>query len=254
MLMKMVKEQQVARSATATDDGDGSDGRRCGIGSHHPSRARFGADGGTHRRRCASATGCGRGLGFRRRSHAAGCEEVVEAAQNMTESIMEDIVLDVPEPQMSEDITLHLRSTSTSDSTRGYPRICRMSAVVQILHEVEMAGMWPSSASITLFLLIPKSTTSERPIALLPTLIRWWESLTAPAVVECKGRHNVTWDGCSKYCGIAETVGWETLLEMETLDLQESQNSIGATTLVVDLAKAFEKVQLNLAWQWAMCF
>ena len=34
------------------------------------------------------------------------------------------------------------------------------------------------------------------------------------------------------------------LLDMGTLDLQETQHSIGATTLVVDLAKVFEKVQL----------
>ena len=38
------------------------------------------------------------------------------------------------------------------------------------------------------------------------------------------------------------------------MDLQGSQSSIGATTLVVDLAKAYEKVQLNVVWEWAMCF
>ena len=31
-----------------------------------------------------------------------------------------------------------------------------------------------------------KNVTSERPIALMPTLIRWWEALRAPEVV---GRH-----------------------------------------------------------------
>ena len=35
-----------------------------------------------------------------------------------------------------------------------------------------------------LFLLIPKNVTSERPIALMPTLIRWWEALRAPEVAE----------------------------------------------------------------------
>ena len=59
-------------------------------------------------------------------------------------------------------------------------------------------------------------------------------------MVEWKGRHNVTRDSCSKYVGGAERTGWVTLLEIETMDLQESQNSIGATTLVVDLARAFE--------------
>ena len=59
--------------------------------------------------------------------------------------------------------------------------------------------------------LIPQSTTSERPIALLPTFIRWWEWLRAPAVVEWKGGHNGTWDACSKYVGDAERTGWDAL-------------------------------------------
>ena len=54
---------------------------------------------------------------------------------------------------------------------------------------------------------------------------------------------NVNWDACSKYVGGAERARWETLLEMESLDVEVGcQNSIGATTLVVDLAKALEKV------------
>ena len=45
----------------------------------------------------------------------------------------------------------------------------------------------------------------------------------------------MTWDACSKkVCG-AERVGWEPM------DLKGIQNSGGATTLVVDLATAFEK-------------
>ena len=30
------------------------------------------------------------------------------------------------------------------------------------------------------FFFNPKNLTSERPVALLPTLIRWWEALRAP--------------------------------------------------------------------------
>ena len=36
--------------------------------------------------------------------------------------------------------------------------------------------------------------------------------------------------------------------EMETMDLDVGQNSAGATTPVVDLVKACEKVQLNVVW------
>ena len=37
-------------------------------------------------------------------------------------------------------------------------------------------------------------------------------------------------------------MGDVTLFEMETLDLKESQSSIGASTLVMDWTKACEKV------------
>ena len=81
-----------------------------------------------------------------------------------------------------------------------------------------------------------------------------------PAVVEWKGGHNVTWDACSKNAGRGggrergpEWAGLQTLLEMETLDTR-GQDSIGATTLVVNLAKAFEKVQLNEVWPCILTF
>ena len=41
---------------------------------------------------------------------------------------------------------------------------------------------WPQQAFTTMFFVIPKNVTSERPIALMPTLIRWCEAL------ECDGK------------------------------------------------------------------
>ena len=86
-----------------------------------------------------------------------------------------------------------------------------------LLQVMEMAGLWstcPTNA-VTTFFLISNSTTSERPIALLPALIRWWKWLRGPVVVEWTGRQTVTWDTCSKCVGGVERAGWETLLEME---------------------------------------
>ena len=48
--------------------------------------------------------------------------------------------------------------------------------IVKFLEKVEQSGTWPQQACTTMFL-IPKNVTSERPIALMPTLIRWWEAL-----------------------------------------------------------------------------
>ena len=41
---------------------------------------------------------------------------------------------------------------------------------VEFLERVEQNGEWPQQACTT-------NVTSERPIALVPTLIRWWEAL-----------------------------------------------------------------------------
>ena len=49
--------------------------------------------------------------------------------------------------------------------------------IVEFLEKVEQSGKWPQQACSTMFFLIPKNVTSERPIALMPTLIRWWEAL-----------------------------------------------------------------------------
>ena len=56
--------------------------------------------------------------------------------------------------------------------------------IVEFLEKVEQSGKWPQQACTTMFFLIPKNVTSERPIALMSTLILWWEALGAPAVVK----------------------------------------------------------------------
>ena len=48
--------------------------------------------------------------------------------------------------------------------------------IVNLLEKVEQRGKWPRQACTTMFFLIPKNVTSERPIALVPTLTRWWEA------------------------------------------------------------------------------
>ena len=77
-----------------------------------------------------------------------------------------------------------------------------------------------------------------------------------PAVVEWKGRHNVTWDACSKHVGDAERTGWETILVKwkRWPSRGGGQKSKGATTLVVDLATASKEVPLSVVWKWATYF
>ena len=94
--------------------------------------------------------------------------------------------------------------------------------------------------------LIPKNVTSERSIALLPTLIRWWEWL------RCQdGRKGIVLGGTPLTDGRnggAEPSVWETLLEMERFDCRVGEKDQGAITLVLDLAKAFERASLLVWW------
>ena len=66
--------------------------------------------------------------------------------------------------------------------------------IVDFLEKVEQSGKWPQQACTTMFFLIPKNVTSERPIALMPTLIRWWEALRALEVAKWQQECRVGWD------------------------------------------------------------
>ena len=66
--------------------------------------------------------------------------------------------------------------------------------IVEFLEKVEQSGKWPQEACTTMFFLILRNVTSERPIALIPTLIRWWEALRAPEVATWQQKHRVDGD------------------------------------------------------------
>ena len=71
-----------------------------------------------------------------------------------------------------------------------------------------------------MFFLIPKNITSERPIALVPTLIRWWEALRAPEVAKWQQKYRVDWDAIDGGDGGAQQTLWEILLEMERVQIR----------------------------------
>ena len=101
---------------------------------------------------------------------------------------------------------------------------------------------------------IPKGVTSERPTALLPTMIRWWEALRAHEVSRWQERHSVGWDATDGRNGGAEPTVRETLLDVDRFDYCAGGLDQGAITLVLDLAKAFERVSLPVVWVWAEHF
>ena len=118
------------------------------------------------------------------------------------------------------------------------------SKILTPLHKVEMATIWPTPASTTLFLLISRSTTSERPTTLLRTPVRWLEWPGTSLL----GMFSPSTLAAQRERGDRPCWSWRHWT------LKGGQISEGATTLVVDLAKAFEKVHLAVAWSWAMYY
>ena len=101
---------------------------------------------------------------------------------------------------------------------------------------MERSEKWPQQACTTMFFLIPKNVTSERPIALKPTLIRWWEA------------EDQKWQSGSRSIAL---IGTLPTGEMEELSGRAKAEDRGAVALVLDLAKAFERVSLPVVWAWA---
>ena len=116
--------------------------------------------------------------------------------------------------------------------------------IVTLLMKVVPCGKWPIQASTMIFFLISNNVTSERPTALLPASTRWWELSRAPDIAEW----NISWNVASGHVGGAEVKVREALWEIEQFDLQAGEAVLGAATLAVDVAEAFEKVQVRVVW------
>ena len=72
-----------------------------------------------------------------------------------------------------------------------------------------------NKACTTMFFLMLKNVTCETPIALMPTLIHWWEALRAPEVAKWQQKHRVDWDAADGRNGGARRTVWGILMEMD---------------------------------------
>ena len=126
---------------------------------------------------------------------------------------------------------------------------------MEFLEKVKQSRKMPQQACTTMFFLIPKNVTSERPIALMPTLIRWWEALRAPEVAKWQQKYRVDWDATDGRNGGAQQTVWEILLEMERIKYRAGEEDLGAVALVLDLAEGTSSGSVSLVvWAWATHF
>ena len=120
--------------------------------------------------------------------------------------------------------------------------------IVEFLEVVEQSGRWPQQACTATLFLIPKNITSERSIALMPTLIRWWEALRAPEVAKWQQKYSVDWDAADGRNGGAQQTVWEFCCG------EAKEEDQGALALALDLAMTFERVRFPVVWAWATYF
>ena len=74
--------------------------------------------------------------------------------------------------------------------------------------------------------MIPKNVASERPIALMPTLMRWWEASRALEVAKSQLKYRVDWDATDGRNGGAQQTVWKILMEMERFKYRQGTKNL----------------------------
>ena len=92
---------------------------------------------------------------------------------------------------------------------------------------MEQSGKWPQQTCTTMFFL---------------TL------LGGPEVAKWQMKYRVDWDATDGRSGGAHRTVWEVLMERERCKKRAGKEDQGAVTLVLDLAKGFERVSLPVVW------
>ena len=64
-------------------------------------------------------------------------------------------------------------------------------------------------------------------------------------------KYRVDWDDTDGRNGGVQRTVWEVLMEKERFKGKAKADDQGAVALVLDLAKAFERVSLLVVWAWA---
>ena len=126
--------------------------------------------------------------------------------------------------------------------------------VVELLEKVRQSGKWPQQACTRMFFLIPKNVTSERPIALMTTLIRWWEALRAPEVAKWQQKYRVDWDAADGRNGGAQQTVWEILMEMERFKYRAGEKTWEQWPWCWTWRRHSRESVCLVVWAWATHF
>ena len=122
----------------------------------------------------------------------------------------------------------------------------RIEDLITVLMKAEDEGRWPSAVSLVTIVLLAKDGGGFRPIGLFPMTIRLWMRLRRDMVVEWEraNERDFLYAGRGKGAAVA---AWQQATRAEAAAANEASHA----QLLLDLAKAFERVPHDLLVQEA---
>ena len=117
-------------------------------------------------------------------------------------------------------------------------------AWIDLFMAVEETGRWPDTIQDIIVHLIPKATTGNRPIGVLPSPIRWWEKLRKPIIWQWRALNPREYNWSTRGRSAEAAVYGQSLRDEAAL---ARGHHLAAT--LFDLAKAYETVRLELVWE-----
>ena len=113
----------------------------------------------------------------------------------------------------------------------------------QMLMLCERVGTWPTAIRFLMIMLLDKEDGGGRPVALQCSVQRIWEGAREPMFMAWDAQFARKYNFAGKGKAGHKAV-WQSMLEDEAYE----DTGIVSATLLTDLAKAYEKVHLNLLW------
>ena len=80
-----------------------------------------------------------------------------------------------------------------------------------LLHDVEHTLTWPAQIRTLIYFLVPKTPTGERPIGLMPSIVRLWEHMRKPIMDQWMESQPRPYDWACKSRS-AEMAAWQHLV------------------------------------------
>ncbi len=118
-----------------------------------------------------------------------------------------------------------------------------LSRIGAFLGLLESWGLWPQQLMEALICLIPKPAGGRRPIGLLASLVRLWERVRRPYVVDWRVKVHREYNWMARGRGAARAVWAQTVVEEAA-----RQRGLASAAVLIDLVKAFEMVILARVW------